>query len=111
METGEKQTSGRGPERIQIPLLRNGSPTPCDVCPKESPERAKEMELTDKNWQAWNFYTQSKATGLSDEERRDPIVRRIFAVLDPIVRAYEAKTNAGFVATELALIFAKMKKP
>lgn len=110
IETGEKQTYKSGPERKELPLLRSGSPTPCDSCPKESPERAKEMELTPKNWQAFQWYQEARATGLSDAEKNDPIVRRIFAALDPVTRAFAAKQDAGFVAAELAKLFSQMKK-
>lgn len=110
LETGEQQTYQSGPQRKELPLLRAGSPTPCHVCPKESPEKAKEVELSEKNWQAWNFYTQAKATGLTEVERADPIVRQAFALLDPILRAANAKQDAGFVALELAKVFAGMKK-
>lgn len=111
METGDKTTYKSGPERKELPLLRGGSPTPCHICPKESPEKAKELELTPQNWRAWVWYQTAKATGLTEEERRDPIVRQIFAVLDPIARSFNAKTDAHYVAAELSKIFAGLKKP
>ena len=44
LDTGEKETYRSGPTREQLPLVRGpGVPTPCNKCPKESPEKAREI--------------------------------------------------------------------
>lgn len=90
LETGEKEVFKSGPERKELPVVRGpGQPTPCHSCPKESPEKAKEIELTDRNWRAYRHYKEARAVGLSEEERRDPIVRKHFALLDAVLERYE----------------------
>lgn len=84
-------------------------PTPCDRCPKQSPEKAHEHELSDKNWRAYAHYQQARAVGLTDGERADPIVRRNFAAIDQVVRQHEASQAAKMTAAELARVFAAMK--
>jgi hypothetical protein len=86
-----------------LPMLRNG-PTPCSVCPKKSPEQAKEMMLTDQNWKVYDHYLQAKSVGMTDAERADPIVRRNFAVLDVLVKASHERELAVNLARELKKI-------
>ena len=70
-----------------------------------TPELGKEMELTERNWRAWNFYNQAKATGLTDEEKRDPIVRRIFAIVSRLTEAADRQAQAAMMACEVANLF------
>ncbi len=85
LETGEKETYRSGPERLELPVVRGpGQKTPCDSCPKESPEHAKEIELSPRNWRAWRHYREGRAVGLCDRERRDPLVRKHFAMLEAL---------------------------
>lgn len=85
------------------------TPTPCEQCPKQSPEKAHEHELSDKNWRAYVHYQQARAVGLTDEERADPLVRRNFAIIDELKRQHEASQAAKMTAAELARVFAAMK--
>jgi hypothetical protein len=110
LDRGEISTYGAtiDGERRQVPQLRpKGTLPPCVRCPKQSPERAKEFELSAKNWRAFAHYQEAKAVGLTENERTDPIVRRNFAVIDQIVKAFEAKSEAALHAVEIARIAVK----
>ena len=107
LDRGEVTTYGAtiDGERKQLPQVRpKGTQPPCVRCPKQSPERAKEIVLSEKNWRAFAHYEEAKAVGVTDEERRDPIVRRNFAVIEQVVKAFEAKSEATLHAAEIARI-------
>jgi hypothetical protein len=110
LDRGEVETYGVGEpdehgKRQQLPQVRpQGTFPPCIRCPKQSPERAKEHELSEKNWRAFAHYQEAKAVGVTEEERRDPIVRRNFSVIDQVVKAFEAKSEATMHAAEIARI-------
>jgi hypothetical protein len=92
-----------GPDRKELPMVRpEAVPTPCDKCPKESPEKAKELELSQKNWQALAHYRQATAVGLTDAERGDPIVRRNFAIIARLKEEHDALRQARYLADQLA---------
>lgn len=108
IQTGEQDTYKSGPERTELPLARGpGQPPPCHQCPKESPERAKQIELNDKNWAAYAHYRQAKAVGLTEEERRDPIVRRNFAVIESLVNERDKQDSARHLAEALVAVLTK----
>jgi hypothetical protein len=110
LDTGEKKTYAAtvDGERVQLPQVRpKGSPTPCNVCPKQSPAKAVEFELSEKNWAAYAFYLQARAVGLTESERVDPIVRKNFAIIDAAVTAWEMNHGARLQAAEFARLFAK----
>lgn len=112
METGELKTYAAtvDGERKELPCVRPAKTAPpCGQCPKQSPEKAHEHELSDKNWRAYAHYQQARAVGLTEAERADPIVRRNFAVIDQVVRQHEASQAAKMTAAELARVFAAMK--
>jgi hypothetical protein len=109
-ETGEVKTYGvTNPEtglREQVPQPRpQGTLPPCERCPKGSPEQAKEIELSEKNWLAFGHYRQAKAVGVTETERRDPIVRRNFAVIDLAFKTYEMCRTSQLQAHEFAKLF------
>ena len=111
LKTGERETFKSGPERKELPLARNaGESPPCRQCPKESPERAKQIELSDKNWQAYSHYLQAKAVGLTDAEKRDPIVRRNFALIEMISSDHKTQQQADAFAEAFVLRLASVKK-
>lgn len=90
-------------QRVEVPQERPpGALPPCQRCPKESPDRASNHELSDKNWQAVGHYQRAKAVGLTDEERRDPIVRHNFSIIDQAFRTFEAQQSATINAAEIA---------
>jgi hypothetical protein len=90
--TGKK---GQIAERAGHKLRRIGAP-PCKTCPKESPEKAKEHELSERNYRTLELYYASRAmscANLTDDMKRDAIVQRNFAIIDRIVRAYESERS------------------
>lgn len=92
-------------ERKELPCVRpKGSPTPCSTCPKESPEKAKEHELSPKNCRALAHYREARAVGLTDTERADPIVRRNFAIIDNLFRFHEQQQSARLIASEISKV-------
>lgn len=96
---------------MELPLARNaGQPPPCHKCPKESPEKAKQIELSEKNWAAYSHYLQAKAVGLTEEERRDPIVRRNFALIEMIVTDHKLTAEADAFAEAFFLRVAAANK-
>lgn len=110
LDRGEVATYGAtiDGERQQVPQVRpKGTQPPCVRCPKQSPERAKEIELSEKNWRAYAHYLEAKAVGVTEEERRDPIVRRNFAAIDQVVKAFEAQSEASMHAAEIARMAVK----
>ncbi len=110
LETGELKTYAAtvDGERVKLPQVRPaGTPTPCNLCPKQSPAQAAEFELSEKNWQTYAFYLQARAVGLTDQERSDPIVRKNFAIIDAATTAWEMSQGARMQAAEFARVFAK----
>lgn len=90
--TGKK---GEIAERNGVKLKRIGPP-PCKACPKESPEKAKQHELSDRNYRTLELYYASRAMGcvnLTDDMKRDAILQRNFSIIDRIVRAYESERS------------------
>lgn len=72
-------------------------PPNCGACPKQSPQQAHLHELSDRNKQAVEFYFTTRAmsgANLTDEQRQDPIVQRNLAIIDQVIRPYEAERAA-----------------
>lgn len=95
-------------ERVQLPQIRPpGSTMPCGNCPKKSPEHAKEFELTPQNVKAWRWWLEARATGLTDAEKSDAIVRRNFGILEAIWAEWQRKRQAEATAIELGKLFVR----
>lgn len=110
IETGEKQTFKSGPTRELLPMaLGPNDAPPCHKCPKGSPEKAKELELSEKNWAAFAHYEESKVAGLSEEERRDPIIRRNMALIERIVSEKRNGDQARNLAEALIAVLTSGK--
>lgn len=108
LATGEPQTYRSGPDRTELPLARPaGTLPPCEKCPKESPERAKDIELSAKNWAAYGHYLECRTVGLSDGERRDPLVRRNAGIIDRAVREFERRESARHFAEAFATMLVR----
>lgn len=87
---------GKIAERDGRPLKRIGK-APCHTCPKKSPEQAHLYELSDRNKLAVEFYFTTRAMSglnLTDDMRQDAIVQRNLAIIDRIIRPYEAERSA-----------------
>jgi hypothetical protein len=83
-------------------------PTPCHKCPKipaSAPAKSREhaVELSDKNYQAWQHYLECRAVGVFPD---DPIVRRNAKVLRevydeadklPLTRLFHLLTLKGAI--------------
>lgn len=68
--------------------------TPCSTCPKESPEKASQYELTAQNMAAVHFYYTTRAmrgANLSERMKTDAILQRNFAIIEQVVRPLEAR--------------------
>lgn len=86
--------------------LKRQGPTPCKTCPKESPEKAHESELSPKNQKAVEFYYTTRAmngANLTEEQKRDAIVQRNQGLIDQIVRPHEAQQSMVALMPMLAL--------
>ncbi len=95
IETGE-QIKRRGRPQPRAP----GQPTPCNRCPKGSPENAERLKLTTANVLTLRLYLRNRATlgCLNDAERSDELLQRNFAILDTTFRAWEMSQNASALA-------------
>lgn len=88
--------------RPGVPTPNPTGYTPCSTCPKKSPDKAHKYELSNKNRQTLALYYRTRAmsgVNLSDAARSDPIVQKNLAIIDRIVRAFEAEQAALAGAT------------
>jgi hypothetical protein len=103
--------SDRIHERGGKPMLRpSSSATPCQTCPKKSPQEAHRYELNDRSRLALEVYRQVKASHgacLSDRERRDPILLRNLAIIDRLITRSERREIYRGVANEFIAAFFK----
>lgn len=84
--------------------------TPCSTCPKENPDKAPEYELSPRNIQALHFYYTTRAmhgANLSDEMKADGTVQRNMAIIDQIVRPFEAESAISDSLEKLLPLFAQ----
>lgn len=89
------------------------SKPPCHVCPKRGPEFEYRFELSGKNIKTFKLWQGNRATygrGLSEEEAKDPILRRNFWILDSLFesasreRGTQVTSEAVASAMSLALL-------
>ena len=69
-----------------------GVPTPCQSCPKQSPERWETLKLNRRSLATLALYRRTRATygrALNDAEARDELLQANFALLDAIFTAWE----------------------
>lgn len=96
---------GKRMERGGQPVRRpNPNATPCHVCPKGTPEGTPgtDSELTEANWKTVVLYLRTRATqgrNLTEEESRDPLLARNFAIVDLAIRQQEAQQAAAALST------------
>ena len=82
----------------KLPILRLGTPTPCETCPKKSPENEPSLVLTKRSLAAWDFYNRAKATaGMQSALFNCPTTQRNFVLLDNVLERakseYSSKTQ------------------
>jgi len=98
--------------RAGQPIPRGKSPTPCAQCPKESPQKEDEHELSEKNHRAVGFYAAERAAGgLDPRFRDDALVRETMRIIDTIVRQYEASEQARAMSGSLAGLLSAPRMP
>lgn len=101
LETGKRQTYRQGPDRKEVPQPRlPGMPLQCGKCPKKSPENAKLVELTAKNWKTYRLWREARATHgrcLTPQMAADSIVRRNLAVLDSVQESLDRTRQDEFM--------------
>lgn len=68
-----------------------GQATPCMICPKKSPENAKQLELTPQAHRTIQLYLRHRATGsaLTKAEAKDAYLVRNFGIIDVLFREWE----------------------
>lgn len=68
--------------------------TPCESCPRGSPEREAETTLTKENWRAYEWWQEVQATFgacLTEAAKADPLSRKVLALIGETVKRYERK--------------------
>lgn len=99
----DERFAGRGGNRQ---ARKPNQPTPCRVCPKESPEQAAKIELTPAHWRTLRMYLRCRATcgrSLSEAEAADPIVAHHFAIIDVVFRSFDRAEAARTIAESLPM--------
>jgi chromatin segregation and condensation protein Rec8/ScpA/Scc1 (kleisin family) len=84
--------------------------TPCEHCPKVSPQEAHRHVLNKRNEQAYRFYLESEAVdfrNLTQETASDEIVMRNFRIIKSV--RSRAEQNSG-VASLMAMMLGGGKK-
>jgi hypothetical protein len=91
---------GRGGVEFARPKdPKTGQPkTPCEYCPKKSPEEAPKFELSAKNEAAYQLYRRLKATRwttVTPAMKRDEVFQRNVEIIDALVSAQERMAGIG----------------
>lgn len=111
LKTGQRKTFRAGASREEKPCVRpKGTPPPCSECPKESPEKAKEHELSQRNLQTLRLYREARATVgacLTQRERGDLLLLRNLAVVDALHREYDRSELGREMSYSVARLFSK----
>ena len=109
LKTGRRETFKSGPKREEKPCVRPGKILPpCDQCPKESPEKAHEHELSDRNRQTVRLYHQVRATQggcMTEAMKADRLLARNLAIVDQLYREWEREQAAKELAYQVAVLY------
>lgn len=84
-------------EKWEKVIGRDGKPiprpanlgTPCESCPRKSPDREAETTLTEQNWKAYAYFLEVRATCggcLEGRAKTDPLSRKLLRICDGIQR-------------------------
>ncbi len=91
LETGERATVCNGLVDVIRPKGPSGVPEPpCHKCPKGSPEREREFELTPANLKTYQLYLEVQATAgarLTETMKQDRWLMRNLALVHRIAEA------------------------
>ena len=96
-----------GPNRLHDSLRPKGTSPPCHRCPKGSPEREHEFVLNERNWKAYQFALQVRATNgacLTPEAARDRILMQNLADIFEIIDDADRQDAAERIASEMACL-------
>lgn len=112
LTTGKPITYHAGPKREEkIKIRPPGTFAPCEQCPKKSPENAKRIALSLKNWKTLAIYRQVKATCgacLTDAMRNDRLLMKNMASIDVVYQAFERQQQAKAQAAQLSHLMATL---
>lgn len=98
LQTGERETYDAG-DRM-LPILRGDNPTPCDSCPKRSPENGEKLKLHWRNRRALDFYQRMKASSrafMPKQLRECHITQRNFFLIDQVLKTARAEIRANAI--------------
>jgi hypothetical protein len=82
-----------------------GTPTPCKICPKKSPEHAKTLILTARSRATLQrFYEQQATFGacLTDEEKADAWLMYLFGLIGKEMRQFDRHEQVEILAKMFA---------
>jgi hypothetical protein len=107
-KTGDQKTYKAGASGEEKPCVRpQNVPTPCHECPKESPQKCKEHELSRKNRMTLRLYYEVRATSgqcLTPAMRGDRLLMRNLAIVDGIYRQFEQDQMARSIVAGIAIL-------
>jgi hypothetical protein len=86
--TGEWTLDRKG-QRLPRPANMG---TPCESCPRGSPEREAETTLTKENWRTYEWWQEVQATCgacLPEVAKNDPLSRKLLAMIGATVKGHE----------------------
>lgn len=92
-----------------VPQRRTG-PTPCRTCPKQSPEHAATLVLSDANLHTVLLYLRVRATHgrcLTECEAADPFLARLLAMVDGVIRNWERSEDQALTMAFLEATLAR----
>lgn len=103
-ETGERVIH-RGKPLARPPNM----PTPCETCPRESPEKEAETTLSDQSWKAYSMFLEERALNfscLSEQQKNDPLFRKVMGIIGVIQHDHEhgQLLAAGQLSAQMAMI-------
>jgi hypothetical protein len=101
------------PDKNWAPTLRGDqkqrrfTPPPCKRCPKQSPAKAHQFEISARNIAAVRHFLMHRAmnfAALSELEKRDPIVQRNFEIIDQVFREFEKASERAYETQRMATL-------
>lgn len=99
IETGKKLERGGRPQRRQ-----KNHATPCQKCPKKSPENERNVTLTHQNRRAFAAFLESRAVGAPESWKLDATFRRNCAIIGRIYEHWQASQNA----TDISMVLSQL---